>query len=252
MVTTVTNSWVKCFKPNPGASLRLFCLPYAGGGALIFRDWSDQLCEEVEVCPIELPGRGTRLREKPFTRIDPLVNMIAQSLVPYLDKPFAFFGHSMGALLSFEVTHLLSQQYSSTPAHLFVSGRRAPDIPEPNPPIHPLPNADFLEELRLLNGTPEAVLTNKDLMQLLLPTLRADFELHETYVYKAKPSLRCAITAFGGFQDPDVNCEMLKAWQEQTNDTFSLQMFPGDHFFINTEQIALWQSLNQILGVIFQ
>lgn len=248
MVTTPTNTWIKCFKPNPEAYLRLFCFPYAGGSALAFRDWPDQLSTVIEVCSIELPGRGMHLHKTPFTRMRPLVMEIAQFLLAYLDKPFAFFGHSMGALVSFELARLLRKDYNCNPIHLFVSGRRAPHIPEVSPPIYPLPDADFLEELRQFNGTPEAVLANKDLMQLLLPSLRADFEAHETYTYQPEPPLNCAISAFGGFQDLTVNCEMLKAWQEQTLDVFSMQMFPGDHFFIHTEKSSLLQSLNQKLS----
>ena len=189
-----------------------------------------------------------RLKEAPFTQLAPLVEAIAQSLLPYLDKPFAFFGHSMGGLTSFEAARLLRRTYARSPVHLFVSGRRAPQIPDSDSPIHTLPDAEFLKELRHLNGTPEAVLANEELMQLLLPTLRADFAVLETYTYQTESPLNCPITAFGGLQDPEVSCEMLEAWQEQTSATFSLQMFFGDHFFIHTAQSLLLQSLNQSLN----
>ena len=191
-----------------------------------------------------------RLKEAPFTRLDLLVEAIVQSLLPYLDKPFVFFGHSMGGLTSFETARLLRRAYACSPTHLFVSGRRAPQISSSDPPIYTLPDAEFLKELRHLNGTPEAVLANEELMQLLLPTLRADFSVLETYVYQPEPPLNCPITAFGGLQDPDVSCEMLEAWQEQTNTMFSLKMFLGDHFFIHTVQSLLLQSLNQALNTI--
>ncbi|MEW6496027.1 MAG: thioesterase II family protein [Cyanobacteriota bacterium] len=250
MKTPLTfNRWVTCSEPNPQATLRLFCFHYAGGGAAIFRTWSDSLPGSVEVCAIELPGRGTRLMESPFTHIEPLVQNLASALLPYLDKPFAFFGHSMGGLISFELTRLLRREYNLSPVHLFVSGHRAPQIPDSDPPIHNLPESAFLEELRHLNGTPTAVLENAELMQLFLPTLRADFSVVETYAYRPEPPLQCPITVFGGLQDLEASCDELEAWREQTNNSFVLQMFPGDHFFLQSAQQLVLQSLSQALDV---
>jgi medium-chain acyl-[acyl-carrier-protein] hydrolase len=153
----------------------------------------------------------------------------------------------MGALVSFELTRLLRQQNEISPVHLFVSGRRAPQIPDPKPPIHALPELEFIEELRRLNGTPEAVLENAELMQLLLPILRADFTVLETYVYTHQPPLDCPITVFGGLQDQEANPDELEAWREQTSASFSLQMFPGDHFFINSDRLLLMEVLSKKL-----
>ena len=169
------DTWVSWQSPNPQATLRLFCFPYAGGAALTFRAWSDSLPMALEVCPVELPGRGKRIKSAPFTRLQLLVEAIAIAILPYLDKPFAFFGHSMGGLVSFELARLLRKNYGNSPVHLFISGYRAPQVPDPDPPIHALPEPEFLEELRRLNGTPEVVLENTELMQILLPALRADF-----------------------------------------------------------------------------
>jgi len=245
--TSAFDTWVSWHKPNPQASLRLFCFPYAGGAALTFRTWSNSLPMAFEVCPVELPGRGKRITSAPFTRLQPLVQAIAQALLPHLDKPFAFFGHSMGGLVSFEVARLLRKKYGLNPVHLFVSGYRAPQVPDPDPPIHALPEPEFLEELRRLNGTPEAVLENAELMQLLLPALRADFAVIETYAYIPESPLDCPITAFGGLQDREVSCDHLEAWREQTHAAFSLQMLPGDHFFLHSAQPLLLQSLSQEL-----
>ena len=246
-LTSNFNSWIACPKPNPQASLRLFCFAYAGGGALTFRTWSDSLPMSVEVCAVELPGRGTRLRESPFTRMEPLVQAIAIALLPQLDKPFAFFGHSMGALVSFELACLLRKKYGINPVHLFVSGRRAPQIPNPNPPTYALPKPAFVAQLRRLNGTPEAVLENAELLQLLLPTVRADFEALETYIHQAEPPLDCPITAFGGLADSETNIDELEAWANQTTTAFSLQMLPGDHFFLYSVKSQLLQCLSQQL-----
>jgi medium-chain acyl-[acyl-carrier-protein] hydrolase len=248
MTTAQTfNSWLTYTKPNPHASVRLFCFPYAGGSSIIFRTWVQSLPTTVEVCSIELPGRGTQMKSAPFSRLEPLVDALAHTLLTHLNKPFAFFGHSMGAVVSFELARLLRKQYRLEPVHMFVSGRHAPQIPDRNPPIHALSEAEFIEELRRLNGTPEALLENAELMQLLVPILRADFEVLETYVYTTEPPLNCPITAFGGLEDREVNYDELQAWCEQTNAAFSLQMFKGDHFFLHSAQSLLLQSISQEL-----
>jgi len=239
------DSWISFRKPGPEARLRLFCFPYAGAGALIFRTWSDGLPADVEVCPVQLPGRVTRLMERPFTQLSPLVEALAQALVPLLDKPFAFFGHSLGALVSFELARRIRRQYGVHPVRLFVSAARAPQIPHRDAPIHTLPEKDFLAELRRLNGTPSEILDHEELMEIMLPLLRADFAVYETYVYSAEPPLNCPISAFGGLQDRRVNNSDLDAWRAQTSVSFSLRMFPGDHFFL--KQPFLFRVLSQEL-----
>jgi len=241
------DSWIACRKPNPQARLRLFCFPYAGTGASIFRAWSDGLPADVEVCPVQFPGRGTRLMETPFTQLSPLVQALAQALVPLLDKPFAFFGHSLGALVGFELARHLRIQSGLQPVRLFVSADRAPQTPPRDRPIHALPEEEFLVELRRLNGIPGKVWEEADLMQIMLPVLRADFAVYETYVYSAEPPLSCPISIFGGLQDRRVSRGDLEAWRDQTSVSFSLRMFPGDHFFLNAAQSLLLQALSQEL-----
>ncbi len=247
-MTTVTLPWVACHTPNPQARLRLFCFPYAGGGAPIFHTWSDGLPAEVEVCPVQFPGRGTRLREPPFTQLSPLVRALAQALSPLLDTPFAFFGHSLGALVSFELARQLRQQHSLEPVCLFISAHPAPQIPSSRPPMHTLPEREFLEKLRRLGGTPTEVLEHEELMQLVLPVLRADFAVYETYAYSAEFPLSCPISAFGGLHDRSVNRSDLEAWRAQTHAPFSLRMLPGDHFFLNTAKPLLLRLLSRELS----
>jgi medium-chain acyl-[acyl-carrier-protein] hydrolase len=244
---TASDSWITRRKPSPQARLRLFCFPYAGGGVSIFRAWSDGLPADVEVCPVQLPGRGTRLMEPPFTRLSPLIEALTQALFPLLDKPFAFFGHSLGALVSFELARQFRRQYAVQPVRLFISADRAPQIPNRDPPIHSLPEGEFLVELRRLNGTPREVLEDEELRQIMLALLRADFAIYETYRYSTEPPLTCPISAFGGWQDHRVNRGDLEAWREQTSVSFSLRMFPGDHFFLNTTQRPLLGALSQEL-----
>lgn len=243
----VLDSWITCRRPSPQARLRLFCFPYAGGGAAIFRAWSDGLPADVEVCPVQFPGRGTRLMEAPFTRLAPLIQSLAQALFSLLDKPFAFFGHSLGALVSFELARQLRRQYGVQPVRLFISADRAPQIPYRDPLIHRLPEQEFLLELLRLKGTPREVLEDAELRQIMLPLLRADFAVYETYGYATEPPLNCPISAFGGLRDHRVNRGDLEAWRDQTSVSFSLRMFPGDHFFLNTTQPALLRVLSQEL-----
>jgi medium-chain acyl-[acyl-carrier-protein] hydrolase len=245
--TPAITSWLVRLKLNPRASLHLFCFPYGGGGASIFRSWPDSLPTSIEVCPVQLPGRESRLREEPFAQVSSLVRAIAKALLLYLDRPFAFFGHSMGALIGFELSRQLRREHGLKLVHLFVSGCRAPQLPDPDPPTYDLPEPKFLEELRRLNGTPKEVLKHPELMQLMLPLLRADFEAVQTYAYSPAPPLDCPITVFGGLQDNEVKREYLEGWREQTTGSFSLQMLPGDHFFLHTAQPLLLHIITQEL-----
>jgi medium-chain acyl-[acyl-carrier-protein] hydrolase len=227
------NPWLACYRANPQAKLRLFCFANAGGGASAFRSWAASLPAAVEVCPVQLPGRESRLSDPPFVALPPLVRALAQGLRPQLDKPFAFLGHSMGALVGFELARFLRRYYQLEPLHFFVAGRPAPQLPRTKPPIHGLPDAEFRDELRRMNGTPAAVLDHDELMQLILPALRADFTLCETYQYAPEAALACPISAFGGLQDATVSRQDLEAWRDQTTGRFVLRMFPGDHFFLH-------------------
>jgi len=231
-----TNVWIKHTGRDPYTCFRLFCFPYAGGGASIFRTWPERLPSDIEVCAIQLPGREDRLRETPFARILSLIDELADVLNPYMDLPFAFFGHSLGSLISFELTRRLRRQKAPCPLQLFISGCRAPQIPDPDPPIHHLPDAEFIEELSRFNGTPKAVLDNSELMEVFLPLLRSDIRLYETYVYDHEAPLDCPISAFGGLEDEEVSREELAAWCDQTRSRFSMQVFPGDHFFLNGKE----------------
>jgi medium-chain acyl-[acyl-carrier-protein] hydrolase len=232
--------WLAYREVNPRARLRMFCFPYAGGGASIYRGWSGLLPGDIEVCPVQLPGRESRLRDQPFDRPGPMIAAIADVLQSYQDLPFVFFGHSMGAMISFELAREMRRRGLKLPQHIFVSGRRAPQLPPRDKPIHDLPEAEFLEELRELNGTPEEVLRHAELMKLLLPILRADFAVNETYVYTEEEPFDFGISAFGGLGDVEVTREDVEAWKPHTRGKFRLRMLPGDHFFINaTKDLVL-------------
>ncbi|QBD78791.1 thioesterase [Ktedonosporobacter rubrisoli] len=245
MTSMSTVPWLVRSKAQP--RLRLFCFPYAGGGASIYRQWFNKLPRDIEVCAIQLPGRENRIQEPPFTQLSPLVKTLRQVLAPYLDLPFAFFGYSMGAHISFELARLLRRQQQPGPAHLFIAAAHAPQLPHRDEAIHDLAEPEFLAKLASLGGTPEAVLQNAELMELLSPTLRADFKLYETHAYIAETPLDCPITAFGGEQDATVSRQELMAWNEQTTKAFKLYIFPGDHFFLHGEQERLLQATTQAL-----
>jgi len=245
---STSNHWLVCPKPSPHASLRLFCFPYAGGGSVIYRSWTAGLPETTELWCIRLPGRESFRAEQPFTQLVALVEALAPVILPYLDVPFAFFGHSMGGLLSFELTHELHRQHNLVPVHLFIAGHRAPQLPDQTPALHHLPESELLIQLRRLNGTPQAVLQDAELMQFFLPLLRADFAVCETYTYTPKPPLLCPISVFGGIQDPRVSHDELAAWREQTCSAFIHRMLPGDHFFLHSAQALLLHALTQDLA----
>ena len=247
-VSLSPNPWFVITKPRPRAKIRLFCFPYSGAGANVFFQWPNILPDSVEICAVQYPGRGMRLSEPPITRMDDLVNALAPLLRTYFDKPFALFGHSLGAVAAFELARKLRRDYGVLPAHLIVSGHSAPQIPDRRPPIHALPDEAFIAELRKLNGTPEEVLQNKELLGLLIPILRADFELSETYVYTPDAPLEMPLAAFGGLNDPFINRSELEAWSEHTNADFRLRMFPGDHFYLNTNRSLLLQALARELA----
>jgi surfactin synthase thioesterase subunit len=228
-----TSPWFPFNKSNPHASVRLFCLPYAGGSAAVYRPLGELLPSTVEVCPIELPGRATRAREQPFTHAPLLAVAIAQALRPLLDRPYAFFGYSLGALLAFEVARQLRREQRPLPVHLLMAARHAPHVSSPHPARHLRTDAEMIGELRRLGGTPKEVLDNQDLLQFLLPYLRADFTLDDTYEYKQESPLPCPLTAFGGLADAIAPRDSLEAWRAQTSEACRIYLYPGGHFFIH-------------------
>ncbi len=248
MVTpTLAATWFAPHQPNPQATLRLFCFPYAGGTSSIFNSWPGHLPAWVEVCPVHLTGRESRFREPPFTRLAPLVESMAGAILPLLDRPFAFFGHSMGALIGFELIRYLQKEHQPMPICFFASGRGAPQIRHKTLLHHRLPEPEFVQELRRLKATPREVLDHAELMRLVIPAVRADFEICETYSYSPQPALNCAITAFGGGRDKHVGIRQLAGWRHQTTSLFSQHVFPGDHFFLHSAKKHVLDMLSRQL-----
>jgi medium-chain acyl-[acyl-carrier-protein] hydrolase len=223
--------WFEHLSPAKVPSLQLFCFPYAGGSAEVYRSWQRWLPEQYDICLVHLPGRGRSTGEPPFRRLAPLVNAVADHMSHQINFPYALYGHSMGALICFELARELSRRRASGPQHLFVSGRRAPQWPM-DPSTYNLPYEEFLGELRRLNGTPQEVVDNPELMELYIDILRADFEVVDTYEYYPSGPLPCGITVYGGLEDERVPAESCHAWREQTSAGCKVAMFRGDHFFI--------------------
>lgn len=241
--TPVPNRFLNV-SPQPAARLRIFCLPYAGGGASIYRPWVRHLPAEVQVCPIQLPGREERLRETAFTQVPLLVETVAEALTPHLDLPYVLFGHSLGALLAFELARELRRRELPAPQHLYASAARAPHLPPRERAIHALPEAEFVAELcRRYGGMPDAVLQSAELMAMLLPILRADLTLLETYHHLPEPPLACPVGALTGTGDPHVRREEVAAWREHTSGGFTLQLMPGGHLYLKDDPTAVPRAL---------
>jgi medium-chain acyl-[acyl-carrier-protein] hydrolase len=214
--------------------LRLFCFPYAGGGAQVFREWPTGLPGDIEVCAVELPGRGARFLEAPYLRMEPLLADLQTALDDALDRPFAFFGHSLGALLAFELTRRLRRAGAPLPVQLLVSARRAPQVPRRDSGMSLLSDEEFVAELRRYGRTPEVVLRDPELMAALLPMVRADFSVLESWRYRDERPLDIPLTVLGGTHDEYATPAELRAWQAQTYRPLAVHMVPGHHFFLES------------------
>ncbi len=220
---------------NPAARVHLFCFPHAGGGASSFYPWVRDLPASVQVCPIHLPGRENRLADPPFTRMADLVDEMARGFANWPEGPLAFYGHSLGALMAFEVARALRGQRD--PVHLFVSAARAPGAPRRLQPIAHLPDDGFLAAVQTrYQPLPAAVLQDAQVLSLFLPALRADFILFDDFVLTPGDPLDGPLSAFGGEQDEEVLVDDLPAWQGLTRGRFRLRLLPGGHFFLKSQQ----------------
>ncbi|MFE6686300.1 thioesterase II family protein [Streptomyces sp. NPDC057743] len=245
---TRTHAWFERFRPLPRARLRLFCLPHAGGGAYAYRSWARRLAPHIEVVAIRPPGRERRYGEEPFTSLDRLVPALVRALGPWLDRPHAYFGHSMGALTAFEVCRTARHIGLPQPERLLVSGTPAPQLPRNRPRLHDAPTDAFVQRLRDLGGTPPEVLADADALSAILPTLRADWSVAETYAYRPGPPLTCPLSVFGGTTDPQATAEELRAWRAQTEGDCTLREFPGGHFFLNTHHTEVLSAVSHDLA----
>ncbi len=256
--------WLLFPRARPAAEVRLICFPYAGGGSQVFSDWAADLPDWIELAAVQLPGRGSRLQEPAFLRMEAMADALVKGLLPWLsEKPFAFFGHCLGALVMHEVARRLRSEHAISPAQMIVSGARAPDYsradqlaidveqysPLPNVPGHELPDDLFLDMLRDLNfGSSEALYDDPEMRSLMLPVVRADFEVYNLYTCEPAPPLDVPITAIGGRVDPFVNGEHVLGWRRMTTNTFSARFCPGDHYFIKRQRNAVLALIRDCLA----
>jgi len=245
------NAWIRELDAAEKAECRLFCFPYAGGGASAYRAWLSGLPETIAVCPVQLPGRERRVEELAVTELGLMVRHITQSLRLCFDRPFAFVGHCLGALICFEVARNLRREKMPEPVHMFLSAHRPPHVELNRSYLHRLPDSEFLEEVRRFNGVPEWTLNDSELMAMALPALRADFALYENYYYAHEDPLSIPTTVFGGQRDLVVTSDDLRAWQELISGPFSLRMLPGDHFFLygESQPLVLESIQKQLSGI---
>jgi medium-chain acyl-[acyl-carrier-protein] hydrolase len=232
--------WIVWPRKNDSAAMRLFCFPYAGVGASAYRSWVEAAGPELELGLVQYPGRENRLREQPFSHIGNLVSALIDGITASIDRPFAFYGHSLGGRIAFEVVRELRRRGQDLPSCLFVGASHAPQLPWPYSPLHELEEDAFLAGIQnRYGGVPRAILDDPELRALLIPTLRADVQLLETYIYTPEPPLACDIAVFGGTEDHTVPGSALEAWRKQTSRAFSLRILPGTHFFLQPERQAL-------------
>ncbi|WP_328935783.1 MULTISPECIES: alpha/beta fold hydrolase [unclassified Streptomyces] len=229
--------WIRRFQPRPTAPVRLVCLPHAGGSATFFAGLPAMLSPEVEVLAVQYPGRQDR-RGEPFVEsLDQLTRGVVDELLPLTDRPLALFGHSLGAMLAFEVARSLTA-VGHAPSALFVSGRRAPSRQRPEYD-HALDDDGLLREIRTLSGTDNRVFADEEILRMVLPAIRADFRIVENYRYAPGPPLDCPLTVFTGVDDPKVSADEAEAWREHTTDSFDLVTLTGGHFFLTAHQERL-------------
>jgi surfactin synthase thioesterase subunit len=242
-------SWLPSSLLRTTAKTRVFCLPHAGAGASAYRAWPHELPSDLQLCAVQLPGRENRLGEPAIDNVPAMVRGLIDGLRPFFDRPFVLFGHSMGALLSYELACELRRSAAPLPHHLFLSAHRAPHLPGERPHVHNLDAVQFRAELRRLEGTPEAVLENEELMQIAEPILRGDFKLCETYEHVPADPLDVPMSIFGGADDHKVPEAVLRPWQAHSRHPLRLRILQGGHLFVQHSRPALLSAMLDDLNI---
>jgi medium-chain acyl-[acyl-carrier-protein] hydrolase len=236
--------WILGDRSNPEASCRLFCLPHSGSGASQFALWRKHLPPTLDICPIQLPGRENRFREVPLIQIHQIVKILSEELESYFDRPYILYGYSWGAIIVFELARQLRRLGVPPAISLYALARIAPHLPKTDPPLRHLPDDLFLMKLEhRYGGMSPIILQDPELMELLLPTLRADVAAHETYHYSEEEPLDSVIRVLGGTSDVTTTEQGLRGWQRHTKNSFQLTMLEGDHFFIRTNQKSVFDAI---------
>jgi surfactin synthase thioesterase subunit len=244
-------AWISRFHPAvPGSDpRRLVCFPHAGGSASFYHPFSRALQPDIEVLAVQYPGRQERRAERPVSDLHELADQAAEALLPWVDGRTAFFGHSMGAVVAYEVALRLKAEHGVAPERLFVSGRRAPSVHRPLPdPVHRRDDAGVIAELTRLSGTDAALLSDPEVVQMIMPAMRGDYQAIETYEPRPGLPLDCPVTALVGDRDPQVEPAEARVWAEHTTGAFDAQVFPGGHFYLVAEQRAVISAVRDRLN----
>jgi len=243
------NPWIIRQRPNPDASLRLFCFTHAGGAAVLFRDWHAAMPPHVEVCAVESPGHMSRRREPLIRSMDALVAATVEAIDPLLDRPFAFFGYSLGALVAFHVARAARARKALQPQQLMVAASKAPHLPREQSPLSQQPQATFLSELERRYGPIDPIIKSEpELLELLLTITRADLEVLDSHTCPPQSPLSCPIFVFGGKQDGTLDASGLEAWGQHSTAATSVQWLTGGHFFIRNAGKELLGLVQAALG----
>ncbi|MEU5367125.1 alpha/beta fold hydrolase [Streptomyces sp. NPDC005925] len=244
----MSDPWIRRFRPRPEAGVRLVCLPHAGGSASYYHPLaqSPALLPGTEVLAVQYPGRQDRRREPLIDDVARLADLITGALAPFDDRPLALFGHSMGAVLAYEVAQRLRDRTGQEPCRLFVSGRRAPSRFRRGT-VHLLSDAELADELRRAGGTDPVFLDDEELRAEILPVVRNDYRAVELYRWTPSPPLTCPITALVGDRDPQAAPDDVEAWREHTEGPFDHKVFSGGHFYLNTHQRGVTDVISKAL-----
>lgn len=239
------NGWLQVLSKRASRSkLRIFCFPYAGGSSAVFRPWVEELDLDAEIVAVELPGRGMRMTEAPISELSSVVSELARFSRSISERPYVFFGHSLGARIAYRLAAKLEEAGYPSPSHLFVSASPAAHLTGGVPSIFDLPDAQFLKELEMLDGTPKEILEDEELMSFMMPMLRADFKMaSEMTVNDVK--LHCPLTAICGSEDASIDWSDFEGWSELTYLESDLRIINGGHFYINSDRKELFAIIKE-------
>ena len=243
-MNTIVSPWFAPYNQPIKNRARIFAFPYSCAGASVYHQWVGHFSQhEIDFIGVQLPGRENRRCDEPLSNLPVLIDNLLSAIMPYIHQPFVFFGHSLGALVAFELARALRKKGMTLPVHLFASAFHPPSLPNPNKVLHQLKRNEFIDGIRAYGNTPEAILSNTLLMDMLLPMLRADFTLYETYCYKEEPALSCPITVFKGSQDSFAKPNDMHHWRQQTQAHYEEVEYKGHHFFLDEHKYAISQRL---------